>query len=43
MTTIQWKISEEVLQKFGLEAITVRFQQEMELEHLKIVGEFILV
>lgn len=38
MNTIQLKISEEVIQKFGLEAITARFQREMELEHLKIVG-----
>ncbi len=41
MTSIQLKISDEVIQKFGLEAITARFQREMELEHLKIVGESI--
>ncbi len=39
MINIQLQVSEEVIGKFGILAITARFQKELETERMKILAD----
>jgi PleD family two-component response regulator len=39
MAMIQLEVSDEVVKKFGIESLTQKLQQQLELERLKILTE----
>jgi len=39
MVTIQLEVSDEVVKKFGIDSLTQKLQQQLEVERLKILAE----
>lgn len=37
--TIQLEVSDEVVRKYGIESLVQRLQQQLEVEHLKMLAE----